>query len=123
MQLRFWIDRLIVRRLLARTRINCLGRSRYAMTDNFTRGAVPRTIFALLIAGGLLSWASVLTPVYAQDKAKVEGKDQKKPVAKPQAKDEKKADAKAQPKSDKKAEISRPRPRLHNPPGSSTKPE
>ena len=72
------------------------------MTHNFTRGAVPRTILALLIASGVLSWASVLTPVYGQDKAKAEGKDQKKPVAKPQAKDEKKADAKAQPKSEKK---------------------
>ena len=70
------------------------------MTHNFTRGAVPRTVLALLMAGGLLGWASVLGSINPQDKAKTEGKDQKKP----QAKDEKKADAKAQAKSEKKAE-------------------
>lgn len=71
------------------------------MTHNFTRGAVPRTILALLIAGGVLGWASVLGSINPQDKAKTE---EKKTVAKSQAKDEKKADAKVQPNSEKKAE-------------------
>jgi hypothetical protein len=78
MRLRFCFNPFIVRRSPAKTRINCLGRTRYAMTHNFTRGAVPRTVLALLMAGGLLGWASVLGSINPQDKAKTEGKDQKK---------------------------------------------
>ena len=81
------------------------------MRQNLDRSGTPRATLALLVIGGVLSWAIVPGPVNAQDKPKPDAKDQKKPDAKPQAKAEKKSAAKSQPKPAKKADV-KPAPTL-----------
>ena len=74
------------------------------MIHNPNLWKMPWARFALLVIGGIIISGVLTDCINAQDKTKLDPKDQRPPGTKSQSKSEKKADANAQSKLEKKAD-------------------